>query len=123
MEHFGLCNRAHGGCAPNSEARSGERIKTNLRDAVYLARLHRAGVLTGVWVLDVVHEAVRELVRARESGADDLRRKRQQLLYLLLRLVDLRAAAIIGPWRTGARYDGCDKSDPSPAGNAARRNL
>ncbi|MER9141049.1 IS110 family transposase, partial [Mesorhizobium sp. M0830] len=65
--------------------RSGERIKTNRRDAVTLARLHRAGELTGVWVPDVVHEAVRDLVRARESGADDLRRKRQQLLSFLLR--------------------------------------
>ena len=65
--------------------RSGERVKTNRRDAVTLARLHRAGELTGVWVPDVVHEAVRDLVRAREAGADDLRRKRQQLLSFLLR--------------------------------------
>ena len=65
--------------------RSGERIKTNRRDAVTLARLHRAGELTGVWVPDAVHEAVRDLVRAREAAADDLRRKRQQLLSFLLR--------------------------------------
>src|SRR5829696_7829936 len=63
--------------------RSGERVKTNRRDAVTLARLHRAGELTGVWVPDLVHEAVRDLVRAREAGADDLRRKRQQLLSFL----------------------------------------
>jgi len=65
--------------------RSGERIKTNRRDAVTLARLHRAGELSGVWVPDIVHEAVRDLVRARETGAEDLRRKRQQLLSFLLR--------------------------------------
>jgi transposase len=65
--------------------RPGERIKTNRRDAVTLARLHRAGELTGVWVPDAVHEAVRDLVRAREAAADDLRRKRQQLLSFLLR--------------------------------------
>ena len=65
--------------------RAGERIKTNRRDAVTLARLHRAGELTGVWVPDAVHEAVRDLVRAREAAADDLRRKRQQLLSFLLR--------------------------------------
>ncbi|WP_085033604.1 IS110 family transposase [Ensifer aridi] len=65
--------------------RSGERVKTNRRDAVALARLHRAGELPGVWVPDVVHEAVRDLVRAREASADDLRRKRQQLLSFLLR--------------------------------------
>lgn len=65
--------------------RSVERIKTNRRNAVTLARLHRAGELTGVWVPDVVHEAVRDLVRAREAAADDLRRKRQQLLSFLPR--------------------------------------
>jgi transposase len=65
--------------------RAGERVKTNRRDAVTLARLHRAGKLTGVWVPDAVHEAVRDLVRAREATADELRRKRQQLLSFLLR--------------------------------------
>ena len=65
--------------------RPGERVKTNRRDAVTLARLHRAGELTAVWVPDVVHEAVRDLVRARGTAADDLRRKRQQLLSFLLR--------------------------------------
>jgi hypothetical protein len=65
--------------------RSGERIKTNRRDAVTLARLHRAGELTGVWTPDAAHEAVRDLVRAREEATDDLRRKRQQLLSFLLR--------------------------------------
>ena len=65
--------------------RPGERIKTNRRDAVTLARLHRAGELTGVWVPDAVHEAVRDLGRARQAAADDLRRKRQQLLSFLLR--------------------------------------
>jgi transposase len=65
--------------------RAGERVKTNRRDAVTLARLHRAGELTGVWVPDPVHEAIRDLVRAREAAMDDLRRKRQQLLSFLLR--------------------------------------
>ena len=65
--------------------RPGERVKTNRRDAVTLARLHRAGELTGVWVPDEVHEAVRDLVRAREGAAEDRRRKRQPLLSFLLR--------------------------------------
>ena len=65
--------------------RAGERIKTNRRDAVTLARLYRAGELTGVWAPDPAHEAVRDLARAREAAADDLRRKRQQLLSFLLR--------------------------------------
>ncbi|HEY5206315.1 MAG TPA: IS110 family transposase [Roseiarcus sp.] len=51
--------------------RAGERIKTNRRDAVTLARLHRAGELTGVWTPDEAHEAVRDLVRGREAAADD----------------------------------------------------
>lgn len=65
--------------------RRGDRVKTNRRDAVTLARLHRAGELSGVWVPDATHEAVRDLVRAREAAAEDLRRKRQQLLSFLLR--------------------------------------
>ncbi len=63
----------------------GERVKTNRRDAVTLARLLRAGELTSVWVPDAVHEAVRDLARAREAAAADLRKKRQQLLSFLLR--------------------------------------
>ena len=65
--------------------RPGDRVKTNRRDAVTLARLLRAGELTPVWVPDAVHEAVRDLVRAREAAARDLRRKRQQVLSFLLR--------------------------------------
>jgi len=65
--------------------RSGERVKTNRRDALTLARLFRAGELSGVWVPDEVHEAVRDLVRGRMTAAEDVRRKRQQLLSFLLR--------------------------------------
>jgi len=65
--------------------RPGDRIKTNRRDALSLAKLHRAGELTPVWVPDVGHEAIRELVRAREGAMEALRRARQQLLSFLLR--------------------------------------
>jgi transposase len=65
--------------------RPGERVKTNRRDAVTLARLHRAGELTRIWVPDPGHEAVRELVRAREAAMTDLRQKRQHLQSFLLR--------------------------------------
>ena len=65
--------------------RPGERVKTNRRDAVTLARLLRAGELIAIWVPDETHEAVRDLVRAREAASWDLRRKRQQLLSFLLR--------------------------------------
>jgi transposase len=65
--------------------RAGERVKTNRRDAVSLARLLRAGELKGIWVPDAVHEAVRGLVRVRCAASEDLRKKRQQLLSFLLR--------------------------------------
>src|SRR5262245_65502270 len=45
--------------------RPGERVKTNRRDALKLARLLRAEELTAVWVPDAGHEAMRGLVRAR----------------------------------------------------------
>ena len=50
-----------------------------------LARLLRAGELTAVWVPDEGHEAIRELVRARDAAVDDLRRKRQSISLMMLR--------------------------------------
>ena len=67
-------------------AKPGDRIKTNRRDAENLAKLLRAGELTAVWVPDERHEAMRDLSRARETAIDDLKRKRQQISSLLLRL-------------------------------------
>jgi transposase len=63
----------------------GDRVKTNRRDAVGLAKQLRAGELTAVWVPDERHEAMRDLTRAREAAVADLRRKRQQVSALLLR--------------------------------------
>jgi transposase len=65
--------------------RPGERIKTDRRDAANLARLHRAGELTPVWIPDQAHEAVRDLVRARQAAVRALRQARQQLSGFLLR--------------------------------------
>ena len=65
--------------------RAGDRIKTDRRDAASLARLHRAGELTAVWVPDPGHEAMRDLVRARLDAVHVLRRARQQLSGFLLR--------------------------------------
>jgi transposase len=64
----------------------GDRVKTNRRDALSLARQLRAGDLTAVWVPDAHHEAVRDLTRARGAAVQDLRTKRQQVSALLLRL-------------------------------------
>jgi len=63
----------------------GERIKTDRRDATKLAKLHRAGELTAVWVPDQAHEAMRDLVRARQAAVRTLRQARQQLSGFLLR--------------------------------------
>lgn len=72
--------------APTLIARKpGERIKTDRRDSQKLALQHRAGDLTAVWVPDPVHEAVRDLVRARMDAVIQLMRARQQCLAFLLR--------------------------------------
>jgi len=63
----------------------GDRVKTNRRDAVSLAKLLRADELTAVWVPDGGHEAMRDLTRARETAVMDLRSKRQQVSAFLLR--------------------------------------
>src|SRR3974390_3310004 len=63
----------------------GERSKTDRRGAGKLATLHRAGELTPVWVPDQRHEAMRDLVRARQAAVRSLRQLRQQLSGFLLR--------------------------------------
>ena len=65
--------------------KAGDRIKTDRRDAVKLARCYRAGELTPVWVPDQAHEALRDLVRAREAAKRDQHRARQRLSKFLLR--------------------------------------
>jgi transposase len=63
----------------------GERIKTDRRDARKLARSYRSGDLTPVWVPDAAHEALRDLVRAREAAKRDQLRARHRLSKFLLR--------------------------------------
>jgi transposase len=65
--------------------RSGDRIKTDRRDALTLARLHRAGELHPVWVLDEETEAMRDLTRAREDASYVQTKARQRLGSFLLR--------------------------------------
>ena len=65
--------------------RAGDRIKTDRRDALRLARLHRAGELSAVHVPDASDEAMRDLCRARTDAVQDLRRGRAQLKAFLLR--------------------------------------
>src|SRR6202163_4186121 len=65
--------------------KAGDRIKTDRRDALKLARSYRAGELTPVWVPDAAHEALRDLVRAREAAKKDELRARNRLTKFLLR--------------------------------------
>ena len=86
----------------------GERIKTDRRDAVKLARLSRGGELTPVWVPDEDREAMRDLVRARADFKRAELKARQQLLpaCAVARALDAGALRVAGraraPWEEGA---------------------
>lgn len=75
-----VCSPAH---IPKSPA---VRVKTDRRDALMLARLHRAGELTYVFVPRADDEAMRDLTRAREDAKKAQRVAQQQLCGMLLRL-------------------------------------
>ena len=64
---------------------SGDRVKTDAKDAVHLARLLRLDEVTAVSIPSVDQEAARDLVRAREDCRGDLMRARHRLSKLLLR--------------------------------------
>ena len=63
----------------------GDRVKTDRRDSLGLARLHRAGELTAVWVPGHEQEALRDLTRGREDMKHFQRQAKQRLLAFLLR--------------------------------------
>lgn len=77
--------------------KAGDRIKTDRRDAMRLAQSFRAGDLTPVWVPDAAHEALGDLVRARESAKQDQLRARHRLSKFLLRH-GLRPQIKMTPW-------------------------
>src|SRR5256885_1434531 len=81
----------------------GDRVKTDRRDAERLARCYRAGDLTPVWVPDAAHEALRDLVRAREAAKTDQLRARHRLSKFLLRH-GRRASEGVQAW-TGKYWD------------------
>jgi transposase len=89
---FALCRclRSHGlecilVCPSKVPRKPGERVKTDRRDADQLARLYRAGELTGIYVPEPVDEAMRDLIRARFQVGKAQHRARQQLKMYLLR--------------------------------------
>jgi transposase len=75
----------------------GDRVKTDRRDALKLVRSYRAGDLTPVWVPDAAHEALRDLVRAREAAKKDQLRARHRLGKFLLRH-GRRPSTRMTPW-------------------------
>jgi transposase len=77
--------------------KAGDRVKTDRRDAIRLARSYRAGDLTPVWVPDAAHEALRDLVRAREAAKKDQLRARHRLGKFLLRH-GRRPPTAMNPW-------------------------
>jgi transposase len=82
--------------------RPGDRVKTDRRDALKLARLLRSGDLTSVWVPDAEHESLRNLVRARaDAKADQLRAKHRLSKFLLRQGVHPPAG--VRPW--SAKHD------------------
>jgi transposase len=86
---------------------SGNRIKTDRRDALSLARLDRSGDLTPVYVPRTEDEAMRDLCRAREDAINAQRTARQRLCAMLLRL--------------GLRYSGKTAWTPVHSGSLRSR--
>lgn len=64
---------------------SGDRVKTDARDALLLAQLLQVGQITSVRVPSIGREAARDLVRSREDVRGDLMRARHRVSKLLLR--------------------------------------
>ena len=84
--------------------RAGDRVKTDRRDTLMLAKLHRAGELTPVWIPDAAHEAMRDLVRAQATAVRALSKARQHLQGFLLRHDQIlpRQEFAPGPWHIDA---------------------
>jgi transposase len=99
-ELFRLLTRMGVACevvAPGLVPKGGrDRVKTDRRDAIRLARLHRAGELTPIRVPSPAEEAVRDLIRVRADLLSDRRRVMQRISALLLRHGRI--------WRQGTRW-------------------
>ena len=97
--------------------RSGEGVKTDRRDAVKLARLHRSGELRAVWVPDEEQEAMRDLTRARDDMKSLELKARQRLGGRSCRVTlgcigKARAAGrngIFGGWRSSGSSIRCTR--------------
>jgi hypothetical protein len=83
--------------------KSGDRQKNDKRDAASLALLHRGGLLTAVWVPDSAHEAMRDLIRARQATVRAVRTARQQLSarFCYVTIGPIPTVGDLGPRRIG----------------------
>jgi transposase len=80
--------------------RPGDKVKTDRRDALKLARCYRAGDLSPCWVPDATHEALRDLIRTREAAKRDQQRARRRLATFLLRHGKRRPDSLKTAWST-----------------------
>jgi len=65
--------------------KAGDRVKTDRRDAMTLARLMRSGDLSAIYVPGIEDEALRDLSRGRDDAMQDLKRSKRRLKSFLLR--------------------------------------
>jgi len=91
----------------------GERVKTDRRDAITLARLHRAGELEGIYVPLPEDEAIRDLTRAREDAKIAEKKAKQRLNAFLLRHGMSYSGS--SKWTLAHRRWLSDQSFPHPA--------
>ena len=82
-----------------ARTKPGDRVKTDKRDAIQLAKLHRSGDLTPVYIPTKEDEALRDLVRAREDATEDLLRARHHIGKFLLRH-DIKKPEKLANWKT-----------------------
>lgn len=107
-------------CAPGMIARSAtERVKTDKRDAIKLARLHAAGQLVMVHVPTLEHEQLRVLARCREDARQDLMRAKHRVGTFCCAARSATPAAVArGPASTARGWRRCG----SPMPRARRRS-
>jgi transposase len=104
----------------------GDRIRTHRRDAIDLAKLHRAGELTAVWIPDQAHEAIRDLAGACLAAVRSLRQARQQLRASSV--VSHRAAtrrheigkSVVIKWLERVEWDGSPQRAQNAPGKGER---
>ncbi len=82
---FGLARALSAAGLSNLFRPASDRVKTDARDALNLARLLRLDEVVPVWIPSAAEDATQDLVRAREAARTDLMRIRHRLSKLLVR--------------------------------------